>query len=231
MGTKSTFGEYSDGVVRVSLADIAEHMIDALASTKNLNVRMIQDSTDTKIDWDKECGLAFIHGEQGSAIKAYDDLTGHIRAFMGAVMSGADYTPTVSASIYGQELARGLCFCLRKPNEEPEIPSACNTPNAKRAKKMVRTFQLYPAHLSAQEKVVGRGISRGLRCSSGGLVGGMRGFLIDDVTTVLDKYREKLPPTERVFIKPEVFLSFFLSFLFLTFTLNGQVFNYILLIR
>jgi len=209
MGTKCIFGEYLDGVVRVSLADIAEHMIDALASTKNLNVRMIQDSTGTEIDWDKECGLAFIHGDRGSAIKAYDDLTGHIRAFTGAIMSGADYTPTVSASIYGQELARGLCFCLRKPNEEPQTLSACTSPDAKGAKKMVRTFQLYPAHLSAQEKVVGRGISRGLCCSSGGLVGGMRGFLIDDVTTVLDKYREKLPPSERVFIKPEVFIYLF----------------------
>jgi len=207
MDTGYTFDEYSGGVIRISLANTAEHIIDALASTKNLNVRVVQDLTSTEIDWDKECRIVTIHGDRESAIKAYDDLTGYIRDFMNAIMSGVDYAPTVSASIYGPELARGLCFCLLKPNEEPGKLSARNSPDAKGAEKIVRTFQLYPAHLSAQEKVDSRAISRALRCPSKGLVGGMRGFLIDNVTTILDKYREKLPPDELVFIKPEVFLS------------------------
>ncbi|KAG0135292.1 hypothetical protein HOY82DRAFT_536973 [Tuber indicum] len=216
MSAKSIFGEYSDGVIRVSLADIAEKTIYILASTKNPNVRIIKDSTKTEINWDKKHRLASIYGNRENAIKAYDDLMGYIRTFTDAVVDVVDYTPRVSSTIYGPELARGLCFCLRKPNGVLRTSPTCNPLDAGQkeegTEKGFRTFQLYPAHLSAQEKIVGRTISSSLR-SSQISVGGMRGFLIDDITTILDKYREKLPSSDSVYIKAEVTLgkNFFLE--------------------
>ncbi|KAG0637047.1 hypothetical protein HOY80DRAFT_1138645 [Tuber brumale] len=216
MSTKSIFGEYSDGAIRVSLADIAEKTINILASTKNQNIRVIKDLTKTEINWDKERRLASIYGDRKSAIKAYDDLMGYIRTFTDAIVDAVDYTPKVSSTIYDPELARGLCFCLRKPDRGPKTSLTCNPPDAgEKGEKTgdgLRTFQLYPAHLSAQEKIISRTISSSLR-SSQISVGGMRGFLVDDIATILDKYREKLPSSDSVYIKAEVTLgkNFFLE--------------------